>query len=170
MKLSKKNTIVKNLIAINVSFFFVFSALNNVLSIQSVLNKDDNLGTAGQLTIFSIQLLSCLVIPQVLIDKLGFKWTLVLAQSTYAVYVAANSYPRWYTIIPSIIKQHFKIKILYFIFIAAILCGFGNSLSWNVLGIYLTNLSMQYSALCNKPFGTIQHLFFSIFTAIFLGG
>ena len=108
MNLSVKNRIFKNLIAINVSFLLVFSALNNVLSIQSVLNKEDDLGTVGQLTLFVAQLLTCLVIPQLLTEWLGYKKTLAFAQLTYAIYVASNFYPKLYTIIPS------KILILKF--------------------------------------------------------
>ena len=101
MKLSENNRVIKNLIAINISFFFVFSALNNVLSIQSVLNKNDDLGTVGQLTLFTTQFFTCLVIPQVLIEKFGFKKMLAFAQTCDAIYVASNFYPKLYTIIPS---------------------------------------------------------------------
>ena len=102
MQLSQKNVVLKNLFAINTSFFFVFSALNSVLSIQSVLNKEDDLGTVGQLTLFITQFFTCLVIPQVMIEKFGFKKVLAFAQTCYAIYMAANFYPKLYTIIPSI--------------------------------------------------------------------
>ena len=125
-----KNIVLKNLIAINISFFFVFSPLNNVLSIQSVLNKEDDLGTVGQLTLFITQFFTCLLIPQVMIEKFGFKKILTLGQIFFAVYTSANFYPRLYTIIPSI-KEIDKV----FFSSAALLCGFGNSLSWTIIAI-----------------------------------
>lgn len=116
MKLSDKNRILKNLIGINVTYFFMFSALNNVLSIQSVLNKDGNLGSAGQLCIFCAQLFSCLVFPQLLIDTIGFKWTLLIAQVAQMIYIGINAYPRWYTLIPGIKKTYFYSISLDFAF------------------------------------------------------
>ena len=113
MKLSEKNSILKNLIALNLSFFFVFSALNNIISIQSVLNKEDDLGTIGSLTIFITQFLTCIVIPQVLIEKFGFKKTLAFAQMCDAIYIASNFYPKLYTIL---ISKTF-IEVIFFFFL-----------------------------------------------------
>jgi hypothetical protein len=112
MKLSEKNSILKNLIALNLSFFFVFSALNNIISIQSVLNKEDDLGTIGSLTIFITQFLTCIVIPQVLIEKFGFKKTLAFAQMCDAIYIASNFYPKLYTILIS--KKFIEVIFIFF--------------------------------------------------------
>jgi hypothetical protein len=113
MKLSEKNSILKNLIALNLSFFFVFSALNNIINIQSVLNKEDDLGTIGSLTLFITQFLTCIVIPQVLIEKFGFKKTLAFAQMCDAIYIASNFYPKLYTIIIS--KKFIEVIFIYFL-------------------------------------------------------
>jgi hypothetical protein len=112
MKLSEKNRILKNLIALNLSFFFVFSALNNIISIQSVLNKEDDLGTIGSLALFITQFLTCIVIPQVLIEKFGFKKTLAFADMCAAIYVASNFYPKLYTILIS--KNFIEVIFIFF--------------------------------------------------------
>jgi hypothetical protein len=44
LKLSDEHRIIKNLLAINIAFFLQFSANNSITSVQSVLNKTENLG------------------------------------------------------------------------------------------------------------------------------
>ena len=51
---------------------------------------------------------------------------------------------------------------------ASIISGFGNSLCWYVLGVYITLLSKSYAELNSVPFPEIQTLFFGINGAIFM--
>ena len=107
MKLSETQRIIKNLIAINLSLFFIFGAFNDILAVQNVLNKNINLGTTAQALIFGSMTVTCLVFPQLIIDALGFKWSLFISEFGFAFYIAANAYPAWYTLIPS---KKYKIK------------------------------------------------------------
>ena len=51
---------------------------------------------------------------------------------------------------------------------ASILAGFGNSLFWTSLGIYLTLLSKHLSFLSNRTFKNAQTFLFGLFGSIFL--
>ncbi len=98
--LSKKATIIKNLIAINASFLFIFSAINSVASVQTVLNQKENLGVTSQVVIFAVNALTCLVFPSIVIDMIGFKWTMALAEVFFLCYIGFQALPEWYTLMP----------------------------------------------------------------------
>jgi hypothetical protein len=101
LKLNKKQIIIKNFIAINVSFLLIFAAVNSTASIQPVLNQDGNLGTTSQMIIFCVQMLTSLVFPQLIIETLGFKIGLVLSEFLQLTYIAVQIYPKSFTLIPS---------------------------------------------------------------------
>ena len=101
IELSEKQAIIKNFIAINLSFLFLFAAVNSTASIQSVLNQDGNLGTISQMILFGVQILTSLVLPQLIIETLGFKIGLVLSELLQLAYIGIQIYPKSYTLIPS---------------------------------------------------------------------
>jgi hypothetical protein len=149
--MSKKWTIIKNYIAINLSFVLLFAAINSTGSIQPIINQDQNLGTTGQIVSFSVQMLTCLVLPQVVIELVGFKMALVIGEVLETTYIIIQIHLRWWTLIP-----------------ASILTGFGNSLCWTILGIYLTICSKKYCKLTSSDFLKVQTLFFGLSSSIFL--
>ncbi len=100
LKLSPKQRIIKNLLAVNITFFLQFSANNCITSVQSVLNKTENLGLIALVVGYAIQLIFGLVFPLAVVEAFGFKWTMAIAQVFYTLLIAANAYPRWYTMIP----------------------------------------------------------------------
>jgi hypothetical protein len=101
---SESSRIIKNLFAVNLSFVALFSAFNSTSSVQSVLNQEAGLGTTSQAIIFGSQLLTSLVLPQVISKTLGFKWAMTLGEFLILTYIAMQLYPRWSTIVPS--KQY----------------------------------------------------------------
>ena len=99
--LNEKARIIKNLIAINASFLFIFASINSIASIQPVLNQHENLGVTSQTVIFAVQLITCLVFPMIVIEMLGFKWTMALGELFFLSYIVFQALPEWYTLIPS---------------------------------------------------------------------
>jgi hypothetical protein len=99
--LSQKGYIIKNFIAINVSFVLLYSASNCVTSIQSIINQDEGLGTASQSVNFAANILTALVFPQLIRDLLGFKLALTFGEFLALTYVIVQIYPTWLTFIPS---------------------------------------------------------------------
>jgi hypothetical protein len=104
IKKIEKNTkprVIKNLLALNTSFLLVFAAANGITSVQTILNSDGNLGIISQIIMFCVQIPLSLSFPTIIIEQIGFKYTMVVAEIGYTTYIATNAYPRYYTIIPS---------------------------------------------------------------------
>lgn len=104
IQLSQKARILKNLVAINASFLFIFAAVNSVASVQKVLNQEQNLGITSQNVIFATQILTSLVIPSIVFDQIGYKWSMVIAELFFLSYIGFQAYPSWYTFMPSTIN------------------------------------------------------------------
>jgi hypothetical protein len=101
LDISEKTRILKNLFALIFAFFSTFSAKNCITGIQSVLNEEDNLGLTQLCVGFSTQLVTSLVIPLVIVEIIGFKYSMTIAQMLYTILVVATAYPSWYTMIPA---------------------------------------------------------------------
>ena len=151
MKLKKDQRIIKNFVTINVAFVLLFSAVNCTNSIQPIINFDQSLGTISQSIIYAVQILTSLVLPQVICELVGFKWALALGEILHLSYVLVQIEPNWYTFMP-----------------ASVLAGVGNSLCWTIVGIYITLCSKAYSKLKSVNFVRAQTIFFGIFTSIYL--
>ncbi len=110
-KLSEKAKIYKNFIAFNCATILTFAAYDTVASVSSVLNQDQSLGTTSQSIVYFVQFITALVWPQICIEVIGFKYTLVASQLCYLLFFFANAFPNWATIIPSnffLFFTHFK--------------------------------------------------------------
>lgn len=98
-----KFLVLKNLFIVGLSWVFFFTAYSSIANLQSSLNSDGGLGTASLSTIYVSLICSCIFLPTILIKKLGVKWTIICSQFAYISYIAANMYPRYYTLIPTAI-------------------------------------------------------------------
>lgn len=102
IKLSEEKKIYKNFIAFNVSLILIFASFDDIAMIASVLNQDGSLGNGSQAILYVSQFLTALVWPQVFIEIFGFKITLIIAEVCFFLFFAANAYPGWATLAPSI--------------------------------------------------------------------
>ena len=98
--MNETQKVIKNMMAFNVSFMLMYSAINALISVQSVLNQDAGLGIKSLSLIYTTQIICCLVFPQLIVELIGFKWSLVFCQLLSAVYVTANAIPMLYTLLP----------------------------------------------------------------------
>lgn len=99
--LSEKGRLYKNFIAYNLATILVFASYDTVASISSVFNQDESLGTTSQSIVYITQFFTALVLPQICIETIGFKFTLVLSQLFHFFFFIANFYPTWATLVPS---------------------------------------------------------------------
>ena len=99
-KQQKTRKITKNFVAINVAFVLLFSAVNCTNSIQPIINQDGNLGTISQSVIFGVQIVTSLVLPQVICELIGFKFALTVGEICLMTYILVQVYPSWYTFMP----------------------------------------------------------------------
>ena len=91
-------TIMKNVVVVSFAFLLLFTSFQSLQNLQSSLNKDGNLGLISLIIIYTSLIVSCMFIPPALIGRIGCKWTLAVSMACYAAFIAANYYPRWYTL------------------------------------------------------------------------
>ncbi len=87
--------IIKNLLVFYLSFLLIFAASNGVISVQSVLSPEANIGFYSQISIYSIQIPLSIIFPSIVIQLLGFKKSMLLGELGFTIYIAANAYPQW---------------------------------------------------------------------------
>ena len=86
--------IIKNLLVFYLSFILIFTASNGVISVQSVLSPEANIGFYSQISIYSVQIPLSIIFPSILIQFIGFKKTMVIGEIGFTIYIAANAYPQ----------------------------------------------------------------------------
>ena len=80
LNLPPKQRVIKNFSSIVITFVLVFACVNSNSSVQPIFNQAKNLGTTSQMLLFISQTLTTLVLPLVICETLGFKYSLILAQ------------------------------------------------------------------------------------------
>ena len=93
--------VYKNLLLICLSWIFLFTAHSSISNLQSSINSE--LGTESLSAIYAALILSCIFLPTFLMSKFGIKWTIFFSQLAYILYIAANIYSQYYTLIPTAI-------------------------------------------------------------------
>ncbi|CAF0790237.1 unnamed protein product [Adineta steineri] len=130
------------------TFILVYTSYNAITNLQSSIHTDKTVGYYSLAIISGCSVLSCLFFTNLLIFVAGYKWTIVLAQVGFLLYIAANMYPKVWIIYP-----------------ASVICGIFRAGFWTALSAYVTDLSAGgesgpiADAIINKYFG----IFFSAF-------
>ncbi|UJR14080.1 hypothetical protein I4U23_001076 [Adineta vaga] len=140
----------KNLFVLCMAFLLQFTAFGAIGNLQSSLNTEANVGVNSLSIIYACLIFSAIFLPHPLIAIFGVKWTLVICQIPYLLYVAANYYPKGYLMYP-----------------AAALVGLGAAPLWTSKCSYLTDTGTIYaeSKLVHKDI--IVNRFFGIFFMFF---
>lgn len=148
---AEQRRIWRNLIAICLSFMFVFTAYQSMSNLQSSINEEDGLGVTSLSVLYAAIMVSCMFVPTWLISKLGCKWTIVCCQLCYSAYIGAQFYPTFGTLIPG-----------------AIILGLGAAPMWSAKCTYLTQVGNRYSQLSGEktPEPCVSR-FFGVFFMIF---
>lgn len=148
VKLSRKEKwrILKNVSAVSLAFMVQFTAFQGTANLQSSINSKDGLGTVSLSSIYAALVLSCMFVPTYVIKRLTVKWTLCFSMLCYAPYIAAQFYPRFYTLVP-----------------AGVLLGIGAAPMWASKATYLTQVGGVYSKLTEQPVDAIIVRFFGFF-------
>ena len=69
---------------------FAFAAVNGIGGVQSTINKEGGLGLASSTVVYCVFGLSGIMIPQLLMNFIKFKWTLSLGLFLQLFYVGLN--------------------------------------------------------------------------------
>ncbi|XP_072033725.1 protein unc-93 homolog A-like [Amphiura filiformis] len=142
--------IIRNLICVSAAFLFLFTAFQGISNLQSSINCDQGLGVASLAIIYATLIFSAIFVPSFVIRHLGLKWTLVGSMCCYTLYMIANLYPSWGTVIP-----------------ASILVGLGAAPLWSAKCTYLTTIGMRYAVIKRETRDAIVNRFFGVFFLFF---
>ena len=142
--------ILKNLLIICLAFLFLFTAFQALQNLQSSINCDAGLGLASLSVIYATLVVSAILVPSVVIRLLGMKWTLSVTVFCYSIYIAANFYPDWGTLIPT-----------------SALVGLAAAPLWASKSTYVTTIAKRYAELTSNTHNAIVNQFFGIFFFIF---
>lgn len=143
-------TIIKDLLVVSLGYFFLYLSIDSLCTLQSTVNAKDNLGKISQTLIYGTIAVSALLLPKLIIKKLGCKSTIIVCILASAPYFAANFYPRKVTFIPT-----------------AILLGLAGAPFWSAICTYINEISMSYSVLENDSEEVVTSRFFGIFFMFF---
>ena len=132
--------------------FLIGTAHAPTEALQSSLNSQDNLGVTSLTVMQTAVILSTLFSPA-LVSVLSAKWTIVAGYSTTCVYIAANFYPTWWTILP-----------------ATALAGAGFGAMSPAQGRYVTTLAKAYSKTTGDRVEGVASLFHGVFFGCIMAG
>lgn len=150
MYVKDKKRMMRNVLIVSMAWVFQFTAFQALTNLQSSINQEHGLGTAGLATLYASLIVSCLFLPPTLISKLGCKWTIAVSMIGYIIYTVANFYPTFGTIIP-----------------ASVIIGLCAAPLWGAKCTYLTELGIDYAQMSGETMETVVTRFFGIFFMFF---
>ena len=139
----------KNLILLCTSFILLFSAFRAIQNLQSSLNNEDHLGIIAMSCVHGTMFLSCLWAPAI-INAFTAKWTLSFGMFSFILWIGANFYPRFYTLIPF-----------------GIIAGMGQGILWTAESSYVLKLAFDSSRVTKDGLERSVFRFHGIFLACF---
>ena len=119
-------------------------------TLQSSLNQVEGLGTISLSIIYGSLVLSCLFLPSLFINTMGCKKTIAVCFIPYILYMAANLYAVWATMIP-----------------ASVLLGLAAAPLWAAKCTYLTEMGKRYAAVSVLTEDAAINRFFGLFFMAF---
>ncbi|XP_064468902.1 protein unc-93 homolog A-like isoform X2 [Ornithodoros turicata] len=91
--LSDKRRVLRNLLVLSMSFLLLFTAYQSLQNLQSSINAEGGLGTVSLATAYTALVTSCMFLPSYMICRLGLKYTMVSAISSFILGVGGA--PLW---------------------------------------------------------------------------
>jgi Ion channel regulatory protein UNC-93 len=146
----ERRRIMKNIILISVAFLFNFNAFQGLSRLQSSLHRDEGMGVITSSVLYAALVLSCMFVPKLLIYAIGHRWTIALSFSGYILWMAANGYAVWGTMIT-----------------ASILVGLCAAPLWTAQCSYFTIIAGRYAKLNGEREEAVVTRFFGIFFMFF---
>jgi len=146
----EKRKIIKNILLISLAFLFNFNAFQGLSRLQSSLHRVDGMGTITSSVLYGSLVLSCMFVPKMIIYAIGHRWTIAVSFSGYILWMAANGYAVWGTMIT-----------------ASILVGLCAAPLWTAQCSYFTIVAGRYAKISGEREEAIVTRFFGIFFMFF---
>lgn len=136
---------MKNLLVLCTGFFFVFTAFLSLRNLQSSLNAKGGLGLYALSSTYACFFIGC-IMATTIVQRLGPKRAIVVSTIGPFLYVLANFYPLFYTLIP-----------------AAASAGFCQGVIWTAHATYIANIAASYAELTKDKLADVLSRFNGIF-------
>jgi len=146
----EKRRVWKNVIVISVSFLLIFNAFQGLSRLQSTLNRVEGLGVITLSILYTTLVISCMFLPKLMIRTLGHRWTIIVSFIGYIIYMAANGYAVWATMITS-----------------SVLVGLSAAPLWTAQCSYFIVIAQHYERLTGQSSNAVVARFFGLFFMIF---
>ncbi|XP_048507028.1 UNC93-like protein isoform X2 [Athalia rosae] len=143
---SERWRIMRNILMIGFAFMVHFTAFMGASNLQSSVNADQSLGTFSLASIYGSLILSNIFLPVLMISWLGCKWTISLTFISYMPFIAAQFYPKFFTMIP-----------------AGFAVGLGGGPLWCAKCTYLTVVAEAYASVSDLSADVLVTRFFGLF-------
>ncbi|KAK9154259.1 hypothetical protein Sjap_001739 [Stephania japonica] len=131
------------------SFLLIFLAYGAAQNLESTVLTVQNLGTTS-LGILYVSFTFFSLAASPMVRSLGSKNAMILGSTGYWLFIAANLFPSWYTMVP-----------------AALYMGFAASIIWVGQGTYLTSTARSHAEDCKVHEGTVIGKFNGEFWGMF---
>ena len=145
--------IVRNVIVLSLVSMLTFTAFNSMQHIHHTFHFNNDVRIYGFICIYGMMLIASLFLSPLIMDHLGYKWSIAVSVIPFALYMVANMYLTWATIIPT-----------------SVLLGLGTAVLWPAMSAYLTEASTQYADWAGLDAEIAINCFFGIFFMIFQTG
>jgi len=148
-----KRHILKNVILLGFAFLLDTTPIIGLSRLQSSLHRDDGLGVIAASVLYAALIVSSMFLPKLLITGMGHKWTIVVCYVGYILWIPANGYAVWATMIP-----------------ASVIVGLCSAPLWASQLSYITIAASQYSRISRERQDAVITRFMGIFFMFFQFG
>jgi len=148
-----KRRILKNVLLLGFAFLLDTTPIIGLSRLQSSLHRVDGLGVIAASVLYGSLIISSMFLPKLLINSIGHKWTTVVCYVGYILWIPANGYAIWGTMIP-----------------ASIIVGLCSAPLWASQLSYITVIAIQYSKISGEMQEAIITRFMGIFFMFFQFG
>lgn len=143
---NEKWRINRNILVLGFAFMIHFTAFHGTANLQSSVNSDAGAGAFTLAAIYFSLILSNILLPAVVIKWLGCKWAVAVSFIAYMPFIAAQFYPKLYTLVP-----------------AGMMVGFGGGPLWCAKCTYLSVVAEPYAKLSGVSAEVLVVRFFGLF-------
>ena len=148
-----RRRIMKNVILLGFAFLLDATPIIGLGRLQSSLHRVDGLGVIASSVLYGSLIISSMFLPKLLISGVGHKWTTVVCYIGYILWIPANGYAVWSTMIP-----------------ASVIVGLCSAPLWASQLSYITIIAGQYSKLGHETQDSVITRFMGIFFMFFQFG
>ncbi|GFT61543.1 UNC93-like protein [Trichonephila clavipes] len=147
LRTMSRGRILKNLIVISIFYCLFFTGFWSLSNLQSTMNALSGMGPYSQAVIYGFSMLSCLFLPELVIDRFGCKKVLAVTTFLCLPYIVANMYLRWDILI-----------------VSSVLYGLASGPFYSALKVYIGEIAKRFQQTVTENVEFVMACFFGFYT------